>query len=150
MPPEATTPTGSASPTAKGALKKDMNTPPPVGMVKLAPLHPVPSEVVTQMNPVITSGGTVAVICPGPFTVKIADIPPMVTEVAPVKLAPKMLTSVPGGPLVGPKEVTTGAVPVGGGEDAVTVKLLGLKPVPVEVVMLMRPVAALAGTVAST
>ena len=61
-----------------------------------------------------------------------------VTEVAPVKLAPLMMTLVPTGPLAGEKLVIRGA----------TVKLLALVAVPADVVTVIFPVVALAGTVA--
>src|SRR5206468_3186880 len=60
------------------------------------------------------------------------------TDVAPVKLAPVTVTSVPGAPLVGEKLLMRGA----------TVKALALVAVPPPVVTLMGPVVAPVGTVA--
>src|SRR5438132_12094604 len=64
----------------------------------------------------------------------------MVTDVAPVKVAPVIVTLVPTGPLVGEKLVI-----VGGG---MTVKLLAPVAVPADVVTLIGPVVAPSGTVA--
>ena len=63
-----------------------------------------------------------------------------VTEVAPVKFVPLMVTLVPTGPLVGAKLVS-----VGGGT---TVNALLLVTFPPGVVTLIGPVVAPAGTVA--
>ena len=63
------------------------------------------------------------------------------TAVAPVKLAPVIITFVPTGPLVGEKLVIEGA-------GTVTVKLVELVPVPFAVVTLIGPVVAPVGTVA--
>lgn len=58
------------------------------------------------------------------------------TAVAPVKLAPLIVTLEPTAPLAGVKVVMRGA----------TVKLLALVAVPAGVVMVIVPVVALAGT----
>src|SRR6185503_3679298 len=76
-------------------------------------------------------------------TLKAAAVPLKVTAVAPVKLAPRIVTAVPTGPLVGLKELIVGA----GGR--ITVKLLPLVAEPPGVVTLILPVVAPAGTVAS-
>jgi hypothetical protein len=60
------------------------------------------------------------------------------TDVAPVKVVPVIVTVVPAGPFVGVKLVIPGA----------TVKLVELVAVPPAVVTLIGPVVALAGTVA--
>jgi len=65
------------------------------------------------------------------------------TEVAPVKPVPPRVTAVPTVPLVGEKEVTCGAQAVWD-----TVNGVELVPVPAEVVTLIGPVEAPAGTVA--
>jgi len=61
-----------------------------------------------------------------------------VTDDAPVSVVPVMTTVVPTGPLAGVKLVIAGR----------TVKLVALVPVPLGVVTLIRPVVAVAGTVA--
>ena len=63
------------------------------------------------------------------------------TAVAPVKLAPVMVTLLPTSPLVGEKLVMVGGL-------AVTVKALPLVAVPLGVVTLRSPVVAPLGTVA--
>ncbi len=70
------------------------------------------------------------------FTVKeAAVVPPKSTTVAPVKLVPVMVTTVPGLPLVGVIDVMVGA--------GMKVKLLALVAVPPGVVTLMVPVEPL-------
>jgi hypothetical protein len=77
--------------------------------VKLPALVPVPETVVTEMDPVAAVAGTVAVICVAELTVKVAVVPPKLTDDAPVKLVPVMTTDVPGGPLVGANPLIVGA-----------------------------------------
>jgi hypothetical protein len=67
-------------------------------------------------------------------------VPLNITAVAPVKFVPLIVTLVPTGPLLGVKLVTVGGLE--------TVKLLALLAVPAEVVTLIGPVIAPAGTVA--
>jgi len=62
------------------------------------------------------------------------------TAVADEKFAPVMTTLVPAGPLMGVKEVMVGGT--------VTTKSAVLVPVPAELVTLIFPVVAAAGTVA--
>ena len=70
---------------------------------------------------------------------KLAALTPLnVTAVAPAKLVPVIVTTVPAGPLAGVKPVIAGA----------TAKLLALVAVPAGVVTLSGPVVAPAGTVA--
>ena len=69
---------------------------------------------------------------------KLAVIPLNVTAVAPVKVAPLIVTLAPTGPLVGVRLVIAGA----------TVKSVALVAVPADVVTLSGPVVAPAGTVA--
>ena len=71
-------------------------------------------------------------------TVKAALTPLNVTAVAPVKLAPLIVTFVPTGPLPGVKPAIVGS----------TAKALALAAVPPGVVTLSGPVVAPAGTVA--
>src|SRR5689334_24298167 len=109
---------------------------------KLPVLVPVPPGPVTAIAPVVAPEGTVAVICVAEFTVYVADVPLNVTDVAPVRFVPVIVTDVPTTPLVGLNEVTVGA----GG--SVTVKFVELAAVPPAVVTRTNPVVALEGTVA--
>src|SRR6185369_17167539 len=85
-------------------------------------LCPVPAAVVTLMRPVVAPAGTVALICAEDTTVKLAEVPLNLTDVAPLKPLPLMVTVVPTGPLAGENEDTTGGL--------VTVNELALCPVP--------------------
>jgi hypothetical protein len=79
--------------------------------VKLAALAPVPLALVTVMGPVAAPAGTVTVICEAEFTVKPgAETPLKATLVAPVKLAPLIITLLPMAPLVELRLLTTGVV----------------------------------------
>lgn len=70
---------------------------------------PVPPGVVTLIRPVCAPVGTVAVIWVSEFTVKVVALtPPNVTLVAPVRLLPVIVTTVPTLPLVGENFETTG------------------------------------------
>ena len=121
-------------------------TPPLVGVkpvmvgrnmtVKLVALLAVPAAVIMVMSPVLAPAGTIVVIVVAVFTVKAADVPLNVTAVAPVKLAPLIVTLVPIGPLVGETLVILGA----------TTKFGELVAVPAPVVTLIGPVVALDGT----
>jgi hypothetical protein len=108
--------------------------------VKFALLTPLPAEFVTAMRPVCAPTGTVAVIRVEEFTVKVAPTPLNVTELIAVKFVPVIVTVVPAGPDVGVNDETVGT--------RVTVKSVGLVPVPLEVVTVTRPVVAPVGTVA--
>jgi len=70
---------------------------------KLVALVATPPGVVTAIGPVVAPEGTVAVICVDELTVKLADVPLNVTDVAPVRLVPVITTLAPTGPLVGLK-----------------------------------------------
>ena len=72
---------------------------------------------------------------------KLALAPLNVTDVAPVKFVPLIVTLVPTGPLVGVKLVIVG--------ELATVNALGPVAVPPGVVTLSGPVVAPAGTVAT-
>ena len=74
---------------------------------------------------------------------EVAAVPLNLTAVAPVKAVPVITTFVPTGPLVGEKLVM-----LEGAGGVVTVKFVELVPVPAEVVTLIGPVVAPAGTVA--
>jgi hypothetical protein len=109
--------------------------------VKLLPLVAVPPGVVTLSGPVVAPAGTVAWIAVADVTVKLAAVPLNVTDVAPVKFVPLIVTFVPSGPLAGVKPEIVGPL-------VATVKLFALVAVPAEVVTLSGPVVALVGTVA--
>jgi hypothetical protein len=64
-----------------------------------------------------------------------------VTELAALKFVPLIWTLVPAGPLAGAKPLIVGGL-------AVTVKLVVLVALPPDVVTLIAPVVAVAGTVA--
>jgi hypothetical protein len=97
--------------------------------VKLVELTPVPLGVVTRIGPVEAPVGTVAVIDVDEFTVNVVAATLLnVTEVAPVKFAPVIVTTVPTGPVVGVNEEMLGAGPTP------TVKLLALVAVATGVV----------------
>src|SRR5262249_41626083 len=106
--------------------------------VKLVALLPVPAGVVTLILPELAPAGTVAVIRIAELTVNTAEVPLNLTAVAPVKFAPFPAPLTPTAPLVGVNPEVRGA----------TAKLVALVAVPPEVVTLMGPVVAFAGTVA--
>jgi hypothetical protein len=108
--------------------------------VKLLALLAVPPGAVTLIGPVVAPDGTVAVIAVAELTVKLALVPLNSTALAPVKLVPLMVTLVPTGPLLGVKLAIVGGL--------MTVKLPALLAVPAEVVTLIDPLEAPAGTVA--
>jgi len=106
----------------------------------LVALVSVPPGVTTLILPVVALFGTVVVIRVSEFTVKVAAVLWILTEVAPVKFVPVTTTTVPTGPLVGLKlEI------VGGG---MTVKELELVAVPPGVVAEIAPVVVPARTFA--
>jgi hypothetical protein len=90
------------------------------------------------MGPVVIPVGTRAVIFVDETTVNVVAVPLNVTEVAPVKFVPAIVTFVPGAPVVGVKLVIRGA----------TVKRAALVDVPAGVVTEIGPDVAFAGTVA--
>src|SRR5205814_2357754 len=108
--------------------------------VKLAALLAVPPGVVTLIGPLVAPAGTVVVIAVAELTVKLALTLLNSTAVAPLKLVPLMVTLVPTGPLLGVKLVIVGGL--------MTVELAALLAVPSEVVTLIGPLVAPAGTVA--
>lgn len=77
--------------------------------VKFDVLVAVPPAVVTLMGPVVAPVGTVAVILVAELTMKVALTPLNLTEVAPVKFVPVIVTLDPTGPDVGENEVIVGA-----------------------------------------
>jgi len=77
--------------------------------VKTAALEEVPPLVVTEMNPVVAAAGTVAVISEAEFTMKLeAGTLSKTTLLAPLKLLPLIVTTVPTMPLVGLKALMEG------------------------------------------
>ena len=100
----------------------------------------VPAPVVTVIFPVVAPVGTVVVIWVALATVKVATVPLNLTDVAPVKPVPVMVTPRPICPVVGLKDAMVGV-------EGVTVKLLAEVAVPPEVVTVILPVVAAAGTV---
>jgi len=100
----------------------------------------VPPGVVTPIGPIIVPAGTVAWIAVSEVTVKLAISALNVTEVAPVRFVPLIVTLVPASPLVGAKPVIVGGL--------TTVNALLLLAVPPGVVTLSGPATAPAGTVA--
>src|SRR5438105_21343 len=74
----------------------------------------VPAGVVTVTSTVLTFGGEVAVMLVSESTVKVAGAPaPKLTALAPVKLVPVIVTTVPpdDGPVLGETPVTVGTDP---------------------------------------
>ena len=108
--------------------------------IKSSVLVAVPAPVVTLIFPVVAPEGTFAVICVEETTVNVeAAVPLNFTPVAPVKLLPVIVTSVPTTPLPGVNEAIAG-----GG----TVKSSVLVAVPPAVVTVILPVEAPFGTLA--
>jgi hypothetical protein len=108
-------------------------------IVKLPLLVAAPVGVFTVILPVVAPSGTTAVILPLFWTEKAAATPLKVTDVAPVKLEPLMVTFVPVGPLVGEKLVIFAPL---------IVNVPELVAVPDGVVTVIFPVEAPLGTVA--
>jgi hypothetical protein len=103
----------------------------------------MPPGVVTRIRPVVAPAGTVAVTWVALLTVKLLAATLLkLTVVAPVKLVPVIVTTVPTGPVAGLKLVM-----VGGG---ITTKSLILVAFPLKVVIRTGPVVAPAGTMAET
>jgi hypothetical protein len=102
----------------------------------------LPPGVVTEILPVVAALGTVAAICVALFTVKLAAVPLKASAVAPVRLLPVMVTTVPMAPLAGAKLAMLGA-------GACTVKLLAERAFPPAVVTEILPLVAPLGTVAA-
>ncbi len=108
--------------------------------MKLVVLVAVPAVVVTAMGPVVAPAGTMAVILTCVLMVMVVAVVPLnLTDEAPARLAPLMVTLAPIAPVDGVKLVIRGA----------TTKLVALVAVPPGVVVTpIVPVVALAGTVA--
>src|SRR2546430_17702936 len=71
-------------------------------------LFPVTTLFRSLSGPVVAPAGTVARIAVAEVTVKVALTPLNVTEVAPLKFVPLIVTLVPTGPLVGEKLAIVG------------------------------------------
>ena len=108
--------------------------------VNVAALVAVPAGVVTAMAPLVAPAGTLAVIWLAELTMYVALLPLKVTELAPVKFVPVIVTAAPTVPLVGEKLVIVGGT--------ITVNVAALVAVPAGVVTAMAPLVAPAGTVA--
>ena len=108
--------------------------------VNVAALVAVPAGVVTAMAPLVAPAGTLAVIWLAELTTYVALLPLKVTELAPVKFVPVIVTEAPTAPLVGEKLVIVG--------PRITVNVAALVAVPAGVVTAMAPLVAPAGTVA--
>lgn len=101
-----------------------------------APLEAAPADVTTTIGPVVAPAGTVAVICVGKSTEKLAGTPLNSTSVVPRKLLPVITTVDPTVPLLGVTEAMVG------GAAIVTVKLVAELTTPPVVTMVIGPVAA--------
>jgi hypothetical protein len=101
----------------------------------------VPLAVEMLMTPETAPVGTVARTCVEETNEKlVAATPPKRTAVAPVRFVPVIVTTVPTGPLVGVKLVMVGVGTVTINEDVLVAE-------PLDVVTVICPVAAPAGTV---
>ena len=113
-----------------------------VNEVELVPVPP--SGVVTLTRPGVAPAGTFTVIWVSLLMVITEVLAVLkVTELAPVKLLPVIVTRVPAAPWLGEKLKTTG----GGGGAAVTVKVSALVRFPLGVATVIVPVVAPLGTV---
>jgi hypothetical protein len=104
--------------------------------VNVEVLEAVPAGVFTLMTPVVLPAGTTAEICTLESTVKAAPTPLNVTEDAPPKFAPLIVTRAPAGALVGENDAIEGN----------GLKFEGVLAVPLGVITMIRPVVASAGT----
>lgn len=109
--------------------------------VKLLTLDALPSLFVTVIAPVAAPDGTTAVICVAESTVNAAGVPLNITDVAPLKPLPVIVTLAPAAPLTGVKRIPDGM-------ETPTMKLVALVAVPADVVTTMAPVVAPLGTTA--
>ena len=118
-----------------GVKEVIVGAPVPVSTRKLLLLVMTPPGVVTLIGPLVAPAGTVTVICVLEFTVKVVAFTPLkLTALAPVKPLPVSVTVFPANPY--------------SGLNPNTVKFAALVAVPPEVVIVMGPVVAPAGTVA--
>jgi hypothetical protein len=83
-----------------------------------------PPGVVTEILPVSAPDGTVVVILVSELIRNVAGVPPNLTEVAPAKPVPLIVTAVPTGPLVGENEVIVGAAAHAGVATAIVVAIV--------------------------
>jgi len=77
--------------------------------VKVDGLVATPPGVVTETNPVVAAAGTIAVIANAVSPVIVAAAPLNVTDVAPLRFVPEIVTAVPVGPVAGARPVIVGA-----------------------------------------
>ena len=107
--------------------------------VKVSAVVVVPPSVVRVRGPDVAPTGTIAISAStGP--IKLAGAPLNVIVLTVWRLVPEILTTVPGGPLVGLKLQITG------GGLTVTVKISGVVNEPVGEVIVIGPVVAPLGT----
>ena len=102
----------------------------------------VPPGVVTEIVPVFALDGVVTVTEVDVDALGVADVPPKLTEVAPERFVPVIVTTVPAVPEVGVKPVIVGA--------AMKVNVAVLVAVPLGVVSEIVPVFAPLGTLTAT
>ena len=93
---------------------------------------------VTVTNPVVAPAGTIAVIAKAVSPVIVATVPLNVTDVAPLRFVPDIVTAVPAGPVAGARPLIVGG--------CTTVKLAAVVYGPPGVVIEMGPVVAPLGT----
>jgi hypothetical protein len=130
-------------PTGPLAGVKDVIVGAGVVTVNDAELVAVPPGAVMLIVPVVAPAGTAAVMeVADAIANVVAAVPLNLTADVPDRFVPVIVTTVPGGPLVGVNDVIVGRAVL-----VVTVKDVALVAVPPEVVTLIRPVVAPAGTV---
>jgi len=105
----------TAAPTSPLAGEKLVNVGLATLTVKLLAEVAVPCGVTSEIFPVTAALGTVRVALVALLTEKVAETPPIVTEVAPIKFVPVRVTEVPTAPLVGLKVAIVGDGFGGGG-----------------------------------
>jgi hypothetical protein len=111
--------------------------------VKFVELIAVPPGVTSLIGPVVAKVGTGATTCVAVLDVIAADTPLNVTEVAPLRFVPVMVTEVPTGPEIGENNLIVGAQCM-----PPTVKVAEVA-VPLVFVAWIGPVVAPGGTTAS-
>lgn len=110
--------------------------------VKFVVLATTPPAVVIVIGPVTAAAGTTATICVDVSLVIVPATPPNLTDTAPARLVPVIVTLVPVGPLSGEKPLLASIV-------GLTRKLLALVAAPYGVVTMIRPEVAPFGTTAT-
>jgi hypothetical protein len=134
-------PIPTLAPTGPLDGEKPLTDGPGTVTVKLPELVAVPFGVVTLTGPLVALFGTWAVISFCETTVKLAETPLNLTEVAPVKLFPPICTVEPAAPLEGENPSIEGV-------GTVIVKLPELVALPFGVVTVTGPLVVPLGTIA--